>query len=418
MAETGTAVSMSGQDEESQEGRLVAYLRRIEGVQSGYFAVHILLSDLRPGNRKPHYIRIAARAFEPLIDNFDATLFQLANCDLVVICREVPVDEVDPTIYKVRALFSEDPLTFGEEGSLEDRFTTWYDLSQTSDYTAFQSLVMDLLAEEELYRKKRAESQATGTNRGLSGVSLDPDNMTAITQRLEGVQIADLIRQQSAIEVHVGGKGEVLFREHYVSMADLQKRIAPNVNLFGSTWLFQYLTETLDRRMLAVVARWNFAEIKDAISLNLNISTVLGREFQHFHRNVGPHASKVVVEMQIIDIFADVGAYYYARDTLRESGYRVLVDGLNPLSLQFLEPGLLDPDLVKINWSREFLGEVPYERMVEMRDVVRQTGRNKLVLARVDSMDAIKWGLTLGINRFQGHYIDTLVEAMIAKGII
>lgn len=418
MADSGTAVSMTDNDAATQEDRLVGHLRRIEGNQSGYFAVHVLLSDLRPGNRKPHYIRIAARSFEPLIDNFDATLFQLANCDLVVICRDVPVDEVDPEIYKVRALFSEDPLTFGEDGSLEDHFTTWYDLSQSSDYTAFLSLAMDLAAEEAQRHKKQSENQAAGTNRGLTGVPLDPSNMTAIKQRLEGVQIADLIRQQSAIEVRVGGKGDVLFREHYVSMIDLQRRIAPNVNLFGNTWLFQNLTETLDRRMLSVVSRWDFAGIEDAISLNLNISTVLAREFQHFHHNVGDHTAKVVIEMQIIDIFADVGAFHYARDTLRDSGYRVLVDGLSPLSLQFFDPGLLNPDFVKINWSREFLGEVAYERMVEMREVVRDTGRNKLILARVDSMEAIKWGLTLGINRFQGHYIDTLVEAMIAKGII
>ena len=27
-------------------------------------------------------------------------------------------------------------------------------------------------------------------------------------------------------------------------------------------------------------------------------------------------------------------------------------------------------------------------------------------------------GINLGITRYQGHYIDTVVEAMIAKGII
>ena len=111
-------------------------------------------------------------------------------------------------------------------------------------------------------------------------------------------------------------------------------------------------------------------------------------------------------------------AFNYARDSLRGNGYRVLVDGLNPFSLQFFDPGLLNPDFVKINWSREFLGEVPYERMIEMRDVVRGTGKSKLILARVDSMEAIKWGLTLGISQFQGRYIDTLVEALLVKGVI
>ena len=55
---------------------------------------------------------------------------------------------------------------------------------------------------------------------------------------------------------------------------------------------------------------------------------------------------------------------------------------------------------------------------MEMRDVVEHTGQDRVILARVDSEDAIKWGLNLGITRYQGHYIDTVVEAMVAKGII
>ena len=39
-----------------------------------------------------------------------------------------------------------------------------------------------------------------------------------INDILEGVRIADLIRQQTAVEIIPGGKGEVLFLEHYVSI--------------------------------------------------------------------------------------------------------------------------------------------------------------------------------------------------------
>ena len=41
-----------------------------------------------------------------------------------------------------------------------------------------------------------------------------------------------------------------------------------------------------------------------------------------------------------------------------------------------------------------------------------------MILARADSEDAIKWALGLGIQRFQGHFIDRVVDAMITKGII
>ncbi len=405
-------------EDASQEGRLLSHLKRIEGTPVGFYVVHIHLSGLRPDNRKPHYMRIAARAFENMLNNFDATLFRLSNSDFFLICREVPIEEVDQAVSKLRALFSEDPLTLGSDGSLEDRFTTWYDLSQKRDFPDLLTIVSELVEEEDARRRKKEEARAAGEASAMQGDILEPGNLAAINARLEGVRIVDLIHNQTAVEVVPGGKGNILFREHYVSMFDLQKRVAPDVNLFGSSWLFQFLTETVDHRVLAVVARWDFEEINNPISLNLNISTVLSREFQHFHNSVGKHTSKVVVEIQMVDIFSDMEAFTVARDTLQGNGYRVLVDGLSPLSLHFFDPGLLAADFVKINWSREFIGDLPSERIVEMSRAVEKTGKNKLVLSRVDSEDAIKWGLTIGITRYQGHYIDKLVDAMVAKGVI
>lgn len=410
MAEPGTAAPI--QEAPSEEFLLLERLRGMRASREGAYVVHLHLSELRPGNRKPHFIRIAARSFELLIANFDVVLFQLANSDFVLLCRESPVDDVDSSISKARALFSEDPLAAGD--GMEDSFATWYDISQDGDYAAFMTVAADLLEAQ----KKRQLADDALSGGAMEGEPLTPANVSAINRRLNATPIEDLIREQTAVQVHVGGKGKVLFHENYISMFDLQKRIAPGINLFGNPWLFQYLTETIDRRLLLAIQRLDFDAMEAAISLNLNIGTVLAREFQQFSRVVGDNASKVVIEIQLINVFADLGSFFYARDSLKERGYRVLLDGLNPLSLQFFEPGLLDADFVKIGWGREFLGEVQDTRLGEMRDVVEQTGKERVILSRVDSEDAVKWGLNLGITRYQGHFIDTVVEAMYAKGII
>ncbi len=416
MADPGNAVVMTGQESRSEESLLLDHVRRIERSRQGTYAIHIHLSQLRARYLQPHYIRVAARAFDSVVANFEVVLYMMSDSDMVLICRETPVEEIEQPIYKVRALFGEDPLTMGEEGSLEDRFSTWYDLTQPSDYATFLTQAEDLVkAAAERLRKASARD---GGRRTMSGEALNPTNLVTINRRLQGARSTDLIRDQSAIVIEPGGKGKVLFREHYVSMSDLQRRIAPDVNLFADPWLFQYLTETLDRQVLGVMARQNFGEMKEAISLNLNITTVLSTGFQTFHKAVGDHAEKVVVEMQTIDVFADMDAYCAARKLLRDHGYRVLIDGLSPLSLQFFDPGLLEADFAKISWSPEFLGEVPHSRLVEMRDVVEHTGTESVILARVDSEDAVKWGLELGIRRYQGHYADRIVEAMLVKGII
>jgi hypothetical protein len=402
----------------SEEGLLLERLRLVEENPAGSYAVHVYLSALKQANRKPHFIRIAARSFDLLVHNNDAKLFQLDNCDLVLICRDAPVDDIDSVLSKVRTLFSEDPLMAAEEGSFEDRFAAWYDLSQSSDFTVFRSSV-EHIAVEAAQRRRRQVAEQGQAKKTMIGKALNPANLGAINHKMQETQILDLVRQQTAIDVSAAGGGQVVFREHYVSMMDLQQRVAPGVNLFGSTWLFQYLTETLDRRMLAVIARGGLAKPeKGRISINLNIGTVLSRDFQHFHRFIGDDGTNVVIEMQLIDIFSDVSSYTYARDSLQERGYGVLIDGLSPLTVQYFDAGFLKADFIKVNWSAEFGGDPSDPQMAMLSDSLQRLTSEKIILARVETQPAIKWGLGLGIHCFQGHFVDKLVQAMKAKGII
>ena len=417
MADIGIASSLPDDEAQSEESLLLDQANRIGEAPKDYFAIHVHLSELRPQYRQPHYIRIAACSFDTLTGTHEATLYILANADMVLICRDVPVNEIDPPVLKLRTLFSEDPLTFGAEGSLDDRFTTWYDLAQASDFASFLATAEDLVAETK-ERLQKAREAGQGPHGAMQGEALTPTNLTEVERRLQGVRIDDLIRRQSAIEVHPGAKGDVLFREHTVSMIELRERIAPDINIFSDAWLFQYLTETVDRRILSVLAQSDFAAMKDDISINLNIATVLSPGFQSFHEKAGDHASRVVIEIQIIDIFSDFPAYTSARDWLRDHAYRVLIDGLNPLALQFFDPGTLAADFVKVAWKPEFLAGIPDDRVTDMRQAVESVGTDGMILARADSEDAIKWALGLGIQRFQGHFIDRVVDAMITKGII
>ena len=295
----------------------------------------------------------------------------------------------------------------------KDRFVTWYDLTEDEDYNAILS-VAHVMASR-LARQSQEPAPAPNSQ-VMTGMPLNPMNLSAINLKLQKTRISDLIQHQPAVQIQAQGKGELLFEEYYVSMAGLQKRIAPEVNLFASTWLFQYLTETLDQRMLSVLARLDLASKKTAISLNLNISTILDGYFQKFHEAVGGHAAKVIVELQLINVFSDMGAFTYVRDQLQERGYRVLIDGLTPLSLQFFDPALLKGDLVKIGWTPEILGRDGGPEVEVMRAAVSEIGKDRVILARVDSEDAVRWGLTLGIGQFQGHFVDRIAAAMAAKG--
>ena len=336
-----------------EEAMLVERLRKIADDPKDQFAAHLHLSRLRAGNRQPRFLDIAKRAFDQLTINTQSTLFALGNCDLVLICNKVPVEQTDEPIDKVRGLFREDPLMQTAEGDMEDRFVTWYDLSSKDDYDHFYAAAEQLLAGS-IAAARRAEAVQGAAVKGAPVTSV---NLGEIERKLKTVRISDLIREQPAIQIASGGKAGMLFRENYVAMTDLRDRIAPGVNLFSSPWLFQYLTEVIDRKLLALLAQRETLTAKHAVSVNMNVSTVLGRDFQEFHQKIGAQASRVVIEMQVIDIFADMNAYAFARDGLQKRGYRVLVDGITPLALYFFDPGLLKADFFKITWGPEFASD-------------------------------------------------------------
>ncbi|MBI2978340.1 MAG: EAL domain-containing protein [Rhodospirillales bacterium] len=392
MAEAGYATGAYREPETSEEALLLARLKRVETNPAGVYAVHVHLSKLRPNNRQPHFLSIAQRSFDGLIESYEATVFPLSNADIVVICRNAPVDDTDAAVGKIRALFSEDPLLAGEKGGFEDPFSTWYDLSQPEDFSSFASVANQLAIEAQRTRQQQtAETKVKVEDKGHT-------------------RVADLMREQTCLEMGPEGPGNIVFREHFISVADLKKRIAPDVNLFASPWLFQYLTETLDKRVLAVLANRGVEKATSPLSLNLNVNTILSRDFQNFHKVIDKNAKKVVIEMQVLDIFADMNTFVYARDLLQERGYRVLLDGLNPLALQFIEPGKLKTDFVKIAWGPEFEGETDSGKMAQMREVVTATGKDSVILARVDTEHAVKWGIALGVKRFQGYYVDDLMK--------
>lgn len=395
----------------TQEAVLLERLSRIEENPTGYFAVHIHLSELRASNRQPHFINIATRVFDNLVAGNDAVVYSMMNKDLVLLCREILVEDIDPYIDKVRSMFSEDPLALGED-EFEDRMSTWFDLAARDDFAAFLSAATELSVKAQVQVEELQRARTDETNKG-TGEPISAKNLAAINQKLQATRIADLIRQQTCIRIAPGEAGSIVFREHFIAMSELKERVAPAINLFSSAWLFQYLTETLDKRVLSVIGRKNFDEIAEPISLNLNIGTVLSRDFSNFNKLVGDNADKFVVEFQVIDIFADMNTYGYARDMLQERGYKVLVDGVNPMSLQFFDPANLKPDFIKVAWGKDFESETDDDGRLRMfRETVQNAGAESMILARVDSEKAVKWGLALGISRFQGYFIDKLFHAM------
>ncbi len=393
----------------SQEYLLLDYLQRLGRNLDGRMAVHIHLSRLRPQNRQDHHIRIAAATFEGMVNNYEGQIFILSNMDLFFICKDAAIEDIDAAIMKVRYLFSEDPLSQGDEEEDLARFCTWYNVETQHD--ELLDLVKSMHRERERKARLAVASEKGQQRTKGSRKQLDPEQLGKLENFLRRADLSNLMRRQPVCAITPGNMTpQPVFRELYISIADLQQSVLPEFDLASNLWLFQHLTQTLDSRMLSMLVRNDDSSIASSFSINLNVGTILSPPFLNFDSSLKAIArGTVVIELQKIDIFGDMGAYMFARDFMRERGYRICLDGLNHLTLQFIDRERLGLDLLKLIWSPDMADDLSGSRTSELKEHIDRCGRARIILTRCDSDEAIRFGQSLGITMYQGRYVDKLL---------
>src|ERR1700722_11652083 len=286
----------------SVEQLLFDYVERLKRNPAGRRAVVMHLSRLRAENRSAHHVRIAANTFEALVKQFDGQIFLLPQSDIVFVCKDENVGAVDAAVTKVRYLFGDDPLAIQAEEN-KDGFATWFNVADAaSSFFAF----VDEVRKEEERRRKRTTMSATGVQNS-DRQPMDPVALHELIGAIVRADLSNLLRRQSICTIAAGEPPKPLFREIYVSIADLREAVMPKAHIASDRWLFQYLTQTLDKRVLALLRKADDSGLSHAFSINLNISTLLSPEFQAFDAGLKAGArGSIVIEIAKVDGFADM----------------------------------------------------------------------------------------------------------------
>jgi EAL domain-containing protein (putative c-di-GMP-specific phosphodiesterase class I) len=396
----------------SQEAALLDYVQRLDRHRAGRRAVHVHLSKLRPYNRRDQHLRIARNTFENLVRSYEGQIFALANVDIVFICKGATTAALDAAVLKMRYLFSEDPIAQGDDPATGDKFCTWYDLER--DYDDLLAAAEKIVAERE--RRNTEETAAAWRRPAPALTPLEPDQLGRVVQALARADLSNVIRRQPICAVLAGAPPQPIFTELFVSIADLQRVVAPQTHLGSNRWLFQYLTETLDKRMLATLPKLDDSSVSARISINLNVATLLSQEFLNFDAALRGNArGTLVIELQAIDVFADLGSFIFTRDFVRERGYRLCLDGLSHLTAPLIDREKLGLDLLKIVWSSDMCDPAMDRRLADIKELIGRAGEARVILCRCDNADAISIGQSLGITLFQGRHVDALLGAATKK---
>lgn len=399
----------------AHERRLADDLKRMTGQTKGRMAIHLHLSRIEPHNRPEHTLRSAEHTFNALVGRQEAQLYWFRNNDFLLIFNGKQIDVVRSALVKLRFLFAADPLlaghaSLGASGE-SDALVTWYRLE--SDHERLLAKARGLVEEHRksgpMFKPGQRHSGPVASAR--RGAPLTAALLAKVETALMGANLSSHIRRQSICAVVGRSYPDPVFNEVFVSIADLRETMLPHVDLTSNPWLFQHLTQTLDRRVLATLIRRDDRSLTQGFSLNLNVQSILSEDFLRFDDSLSPGShGTVVLELRSEDIYADLNAYFFARDFARQRGYRVCIDGLTWQTLPYVDARRLGADLVKLMWDDDLpaiLRSSGGERTVA---AIRGNNQGRIILARCDSAESVGFGQGHGITLFQGRHLDKMLR--------
>jgi len=399
---------------DSHEGKLLEDIRGLDMGARNRGVVRLHLSRLEPDNRREDDLLSAETSFDELTRTRSAWLYRLRNTDLMVIFESSETAAIEKSVVKLLKLWGNDELMKRfKSDPRKNRLSSWFDMN--TDYDKLLAFAERQAAARGTKKKKTLQEliteKETMRQKSERGHPLIPSELARVETALAQVDLSSHTRRQPVCAFVDGETPETVFTEVFVSIGDLRKTLMPNTDMTANPWLFQRLTQTLDKRVLAQMSRRDDRSLlQEGFSINLNVATIMSEDFLAFDSDLSPSNYEAVLELRIEDIFSDPSSFAFARDFLNERGYHICIDGLTLDTFPYADPIRMGVTYGKLSWSTEIAGMVGTERGEELKAMIMMRKRGRTILARCDSEAAIRAGRQLGITLFQGRYVDSLIR--------
>lgn len=401
------------------EAHAIELLTTVQEQTNGWGMTVFAFTHLLEHYRSEYQIKIAVNLLNDLLGDRDGAIYVCDDSLIFVIVRNLPKPQQDKMVFQLRYLFMDDPLAYTPEGDENPDFCYHYVLDQQ-----WQD-AMDMLKRRLVARVRKSQSGLPKSLRQDLPVMpelkpgpkaretrpLNASSLLNIEKELVDVDLNPIVRRQPVCAAIPDMAIRSVFDEMYINIAHLRKTLSIDVDLLSNRWLFKYLTQILDDKMLEMIGEDTGRYLSTPISLNLNIPTLLSTRFTEFDACLKPGMKvSVVIELQIADVFADMSAFLYAKDTVQKLGYRVCLDGVTDLSFPQIDRQRLGFDLIKLQWNADSVKELKAEQNQRLIEAIRACGSNRVILTRCDNEKAVTYGQALGLSLFQGRYLDQMIN--------
>lgn len=370
--------------------------------------LYLSISNLDKNLRSDNKLRGVREVFASLTNEGKVKSFDLPNGDVFIIFTKDMQDEIASALVKARFLLQEDEHVAQSSDLFEAKIAEYIDLIKGYGQLLSRLAMLD----------EQSNVETDDEKVSISGVLVENNHnrQPLTTSMLDKVQkiiavsdFSSFLRRQAICAVIGKSQPQRVFEEVYVSIPDMRDSLLPNVDVNSNAWLFLALTETLDRRVLEIISRHDDGSLRGNFSVNINVSTILSDDFLRFDDSIDASMRRtVVLELQLEDIFSDMRSFDLARAFAKSRGYRICIDGITLDKLAYVNRSSLDCDLMKIIWHPDFVNVISQDK--HFMDYANKGERAKMIICRVDDETAVEAGNSLGINLYQGRYIQKMLN--------
>ena len=419
MSLTNPPAAQRGTDAVRPGGGLLDRLQALSAAQHGGWAVVVNPAGLPLLAGRADLCAAGVREVQALARRLDLPCLNVGGDRAVVVCRPARIAELEQALGRLASLLgagqhpmasqpmASQPMASQPMGAhsivarrdgAEGALAVCYDLGSSDERAAL---------EERLAPARSGTADGEAADGRLRPLVVG--DVARVTDALADVPIEGLLRRQHALVLAPAARPRPLLCEAYVSIGALAGMVAPGIDLLAQPAMFRFLTRALDARVLRTLAGVPPPAVR--LSVNLNILSIGSAEFAALE-DAWQATQRPIIEIQLAEILADLVSYARLRDALRGRGYLVLIDGVGVEALARVALDRLQPDLVKVLSLDRQRAALPGSVPEALRARIAALGSERVVLARTESEDALRWGLSLGITRFQGFFVDRLVQAI------
>ena len=382
----------------SSEEELMAFCRRLIRTPYKYLAVTVQLAAFTQLRGNSRLIRLQQSLISEMANRYRGQYFRMSNGDAVIILRLDMIDQPKTLVDEIATSILRDPdvpekkvRKLIEQFEIPEKYPEFRE--HTNQYLQGGNLAKlpAVLVDDEV------EPDAD-----LDG-PLNAAMLSRIEYRIARCDIRPFLKKQD-IFINRGNTGWwPVFEERFVSLADLKRKLFPDVEIRPSDPLFNQLCRLLDERLLhyLLIAK---TKITHKVSVNVALDTVFDQLFDMFAQNLQiKERENLVFEIHRAEIFQDIARAVEGIAKLHKLGFGVAVDGMTMDLLPYVRLNKLNTEIIKIHLFREHVALLQDDDCVK---ALRELDINKIVFSRCDHEGAIKIGQTLGVKMYQGWLID------------